>query len=170
MIEKGKISALQMTILMVPTIVATAVLLVPGITVKHAKQDLWISPLWATIMGFMVIFIAYQLHKLYPNESIIQYTNRILGPFFGKTIGFIYIIFYFHINGIIIREYGEFVVGTFLPHTPMYVVLGTMVLVSSAAVYGGIEVIARASQIMAPVLGFLFLLIFFLDKSLLLIV
>ncbi|HHY73238.1 MAG TPA: endospore germination permease [Bacillus bacterium] len=157
--EKGKISALQMAIIMNPTIVATAVLLVPAISVKHAKQDLWISPVWAAMVGCIVVLIAYKLNKLYPNESIVEYSNHIIGQFFGKIAGFIYVIFYFHINGIIIREYGEFVVGTFLPHTPMYVVLGSMVLVCASAVYGGVEVISRASQIMVPVVFLLFLLI-----------
>lgn len=167
MIEKGKISAFQMAIMMNPTIVATAVLLVPAITVEHAKQDLWISPIWAVFIGFIVVFISYQLNKLYPNESIIEYSNHIIGQIPGKILGFIYTIFYFHINGIIIREYGEFVVGTFLPYTPIYVVMGSMVLVCTLAVYSGIEVIARVSQIVAPVVVLLyFLIIIMLFKDL----
>jgi len=159
MIEKGKISALQMAIMMTPTIVATAVLLVPAITVQHAKQDLWISPIWAMMIGSIVIFVTYQLNKLYPNESFIEYSNHIIGKFAGKILGLIYIIFFLHITGIIIREYGEFVAGTFLTHTPIYVVVGSMVLVCAFAVYGGIEVIARASQIMVPVVVLFFSLV-----------
>ncbi len=52
MIEKGKISAAQMAMMMYPTIIATAILLVPAITARHANQDMWLSPLWASLIGF----------------------------------------------------------------------------------------------------------------------
>lgn len=159
MIEKGKISAFQMAVIMSPTIVATAVLLVPAITVNHAKQDLWISPLWAGFCGLVVIFIAFNLNKLFPNESIIEYAEHIIGSFFGKILGLIYVLFYMHINGVIIREYSEFVTGTFLSETPLFIIMGSMVLVCAFAVYGGIEVIGRSSEIILPVVYFLFIII-----------
>lgn len=167
MIEKGKISAFQMAIMMNPTILATAILLVPGITARHANQDLWLSPIWAFIVGLFVVYIAYQLNKLYPKESIIEYSRQILGKYLGIILGFIYIIFYLHVNGIIVREYSEFVIGTFLTQTPIIVVTGSMVIVCALAVYGGIEVIGRVSQIIVPVVLLLyFLIIFMLIKDL----
>jgi spore germination protein KB len=166
MIEKGKISSLQMAIIMHPTIFATAILMVPAITAKYAKQDLWLSLIWATVAGFLVVFIACQLNKLYPSETIIEYSSHIVGKAAGKIIGLIYIFFYLHINGIIIREYGEFVVGTFLNQTPISVVMGSMILVCAFAVYGGIEVIGRAAQIVVPVLTlFISVIIFMLLKD-----
>jgi spore germination protein KB len=45
MVEKGKITALQMGIMMYPTIIATAILIVPGITAEKAHLDLWVSPI-----------------------------------------------------------------------------------------------------------------------------
>jgi spore germination protein KB len=78
----------------------------------------------------------------------------------GKILGAVYLFFYLHITGIIVREYGEFVSGTFLPHTPMLFIIGTMILVCSFAVYGGIEVIGRCSEIIVPVVLLLYLVIF----------
>lgn len=52
-----------------------------------------------------------------------------------------------HINGTIIREYGEFISSSFLVKTPMVVILGGMVLVCSFAVRGGLEVIARCAEL-----------------------
>lgn len=148
-----------MAVMMNPTIIATAVLLVPAITVKHAKQDLWISPIWAGLYGFVVIYIAIQLNKLYPKESIIEYVEHIIGTFFGKILGLIYVLFYLHINGIILREYSEFVTGTFMPETPMFIIMGTMILVCAFAVSGGIEVIGRSSEVILPVVFFLFIIV-----------
>ncbi|WP_374723964.1 GerAB/ArcD/ProY family transporter [Calidifontibacillus erzurumensis] len=157
MIEKGRISARQMAIMMNQTILATALLLVPAITGKFAKQDMWISPLWASTVGFLTVYITNQLHNLYPRKTVIEYSQNIVGAFFGKAIGVLYICFYIHINAIVLREYGEFVVGTFLTRTPMIFIIGAMTLVCAYAVRSGLEVIARTAEIVVPVVILLFL-------------
>lgn len=162
MIEKGKINGLQMAILIYPTIIATAILLVPAITGKEAKQDMWMSPIWASVTGFLAIFLAIQLNKRYPDQTLIQYSEKIVGKFLGKVIGLVFIFFLAHICGIVLREYGEFVKGNFLPTTPMTVVMGSMTFVCAVAVRGGIEVVARSAQIFVPVVTVLFVLIILL--------
>ncbi|BDG36578.1 endospore germination permease [Saccharococcus caldoxylosilyticus] len=151
MIEKGKISAAQMGMMMYPTIIATAILLVPAITARHAKQDMWLSPLWASLIGFLTVYITVRLHELYPEKTIIEYSEDILGKFLGKVIGLIFLFYYLYANGIIIREYGEFVVGNFLFYTPLVVVMGSMVLACSFAVRSGVEVIGRLAQMIVPI-------------------
>ncbi|MDB5055481.1 MAG: spore gernimation protein [Bacilli bacterium] len=156
MIEKGKISAFQMGVIMYPTILATAILLVPAITAKHAGRDLWLSPIWASLIGFLVVFVAFRLNKHYPNMSIIEYSEQILGRTLGKLLGFVYLCFYLHMTGIVIREYGDFIVGTFLDRTPITVVMGTMVLVCAFNVRGGVEVLGRTAQMFVPILIVIF--------------
>ncbi|XEC94703.1 endospore germination permease [Paenibacillus tarimensis] len=159
MLEKGKISALQMGIMMYPTVIATALLLVPAITTHHAGRDMWISPLWASLVGFLTVYFAGQLNKLYPNDTIIQYSSRIVGVIPGKIIGLLLLFFYLHVNGVIIREYGEFVVGAFLTRTPLIAVAGIMTLACAMAVRGGVEVLGRLGQMSVPVILLLLLFI-----------
>jgi spore germination protein KB len=162
MIEKGKISAAQMGMMMYPTIIATAVLLVPAITARHAKQDMWLSPLWASFVGFLTVYIAVRLHQFYPQKTLIEYSEDILGKFLGKAVGLIFLFFYLHASGLILREYGEFVVGNFLFHTPLVVVMGSMILVCSFAVRGGVEVIGRLAELSVPVVVMFILIIIIL--------
>lgn len=162
MIEKGKISALQMGILMYLTILATAILIAPSITGKYAKHDMWLSPIIGSVAGFLSVFIAYRLHKLYPDQTIIQYSGHILGRIPGKIIGLLYLIFYLQINGIVIREYAEFIVGTFLTLTPISVFIGSMLVLCAFAVRGGVEVIGRLGQLFIPVFVFPLLMIMLL--------
>ncbi|MEC5423565.1 endospore germination permease [Virgibacillus sp. C22-A2] len=157
MVEKGKISALQMAFLLYPTITATAILLVPAITGKYAKQDLWLSPIWASFAGVLVVFLVIQLNKRFPEQTIIQYGEKITGKFFGKLLGAALIFFLFHSNGMIIREYGEFIVGSFLPDTPMVVIIGSILFVCALAVRGGVEVLARSAEIIIPVVALVFI-------------
>jgi spore germination protein KB len=157
MIEKGKISAFQMTFIMFAAIISTALLLVPGITAVAAKRDLWISPMWASITGFITVYIAYKLNQYYPKKTIIEFSEDILGRTLGKIVGFVYIVYFLHVTGIIIREFGEFIVGTFLTLTPISVIMGAMVLVCAFNVRGGLEVMGRSAQIFAPIVTFLYL-------------
>lgn len=159
MIEKGKITALQMAILMNPTIVATAILSAPALTAKLAGRDVWLSPIWASLVGFLALFISWRLNKLYPSETIIEYSIHIAGRIAGKMLGFVYVFFYLHINGIILRQYGEFVLGSFLTETPLTMVIASIILISAGAVYGGVEVLGRSAQIMFPVVVLFFMVI-----------
>lgn len=159
MIEKGKISAFQMALMMNPTILATGILLVPSITAAKAGRDMWLSPLWGSLAGVLTVYIAFQLNKFYPKETIIQYSKHIIGRILGKILGFVYLFFYLHVNGIIIREYGEFISGNFLLKTPSIIILASMTLVCAMAVRGGLEVISRSAQIFIPIVILLWIMV-----------
>ncbi|MEW9673734.1 GerAB/ArcD/ProY family transporter [Ammoniphilus sp. 3BR4] len=45
MIENGKISSVQMAMIMFNKVLATVILVVPTITARHAGRDMWISPI-----------------------------------------------------------------------------------------------------------------------------
>ena len=102
--EKGKISSLQMAFMMYPTIVATAILSVPSITAKYAKNDLWLSPILASLIGYVTVYIAYKLHKLYPKQTVIQFSEQIIGRFAGKMFGFLFLFFYIQTTGQITKR------------------------------------------------------------------
>ncbi|MEI4831239.1 endospore germination permease [Bacillus sp. FJAT-53711] len=159
MIEKGKISSFQMGIIMYVTVLATAILVLPSAAGKSAKQDLWLSPIWASLIGFLSSWIFIKLNKLYPRENIIQYSEHIIGKFAGKALGCIYLFLILFENGLVIRDYAEFIIISFLPKTPLYVMFSSIVLVSALTVYGGIEVLARATQIFFPIFTLPFLLL-----------
>ncbi|MEI4831244.1 endospore germination permease [Bacillus sp. FJAT-53711] len=161
MIEKGKISSLQMAMILYFIILATGILTLPSVAGKYAKQDLWLSPIWASLIAFLVLSVFWKLNKLYPNENIMQYSERIIGKIAGKTLGFMYLFFHLYLNGIVLREYAEFI-ANFLPRTPMSIVVASMVLVNAFVVYGGVEVLARATLIFLPVFILLLLLMGFL--------
>jgi spore germination protein KB len=162
LLEKGKISAFQMVVMMYKTIVATEILFVPALMSKYAQQDLWLSPIWASVMGFFTVFVTVALNRLYPECTVFQYSERILGKVPGKILGLLFLLFYLHVSGIVLRQYGSFIISIFLTRTPLFVVLGSMVLVSAYAVRGGVEVMGRAATFFVPFLVLLVMIITFL--------
>jgi spore germination protein KB len=162
--EKGKISALQMAILMYPTIVATIILTVPALTAKYAHNDLWLSPIISSVIGYVTVYIAYQLHAFYPNQTVIQFSEHIIGRIAGKVAGFFILFFYIQSTGQILRGYCELLVNSFLLKTPISVIMITMILLCGYVVSCGIEVLGRAAQVFMPAF-FIPLIIFFLLLS-----
>lgn len=148
--EKGKISALQMALLLYPTIIATAILSMPSLIARSAGRDMWMSPIIASIAGFLAVFLAVSLHKMYKGKTIIQISEAVVGKIPGKVLGFLFVFFYLDTSGMIVRSYSEFIVTSFLFKTPQVVVISSMVLLCALSVYAGLEVTARAGQLLFP--------------------
>ncbi|GED71776.1 germination protein [Brevibacillus reuszeri] len=155
MTEKTTISEMQMGLLLFPVIVATADLIVPAITTKYAHRDMWLSPVCASVIGFLTVYLIYKLHALYPGQTIIQYSTQIIGDIPGKIVGLIILYNLLYSDGNILRLYGEFIVGSFLYKTPLFVVMGSMILLCAFTIRSGIEALARAAHLLVPLL-FLF--------------
>ncbi|NOU97275.1 GerAB/ArcD/ProY family transporter [Paenibacillus sp. LMG 31456] len=160
MLEKGKISAFQLGVLLYPTVLATGFLTLPTLTSQYARNDLWLTGFLATLFGFVTIYIATRLHQLYPNQTIIQYGEQIIGKIPGKILAFIYFLYFNHGTGIIIRQYADFVTGNFLFKTPILLIISSITLLCAFTVRGGIELLARSAVIFTPffILPLLFLL------------
>ncbi|WNR46796.1 GerAB/ArcD/ProY family transporter [Paenibacillus roseipurpureus] len=151
MIEKGKISPQQMALIMHPTILSTAALIVPSITMRQAGSDMWISPILSSFVGYLTVYILYRLHTQFPSDTFVQYVPKILGKYVGLSISIMYLVAIFYSNSLTIREYGEFITGNFLNNTPMIIVVIAIISVCAYALYEGLEVIARSTQIMVPI-------------------
>ena len=141
---------MQMAILLYPTILATGILGVPSITARYAKTDLWLSPILASLIGYATVYIAYKLYKLYPKQTVIQFSEHIIGRIPGKILGFLYLFFYIPITGKILRSYGDFIVDSFMVNTPISVIMASMVILCALIVRGGLEGLGRASQVLSP--------------------
>ncbi|MFC5704396.1 endospore germination permease [Cohnella faecalis] len=148
--DNGAISAMQMAFMMYPTVLASGFLALPTITAQYAFNDLWLTPIFASFAGFLTLFIALRLHKLYPGQTVIEYSVKIVGNIPGKLIGIVFFVYFIHETGVILRQYGDFVVGNFLFKTPILIVMSSTMLLSAIAVRGGAELLARSAMIFTP--------------------
>ncbi|MBW7477111.1 spore germination protein [Paenibacillus oenotherae] len=150
MMEQGKIGGVQLCMVMYPTIIATAILSLPSMAAEYAGRDMWITPIWAFIAGAASLLIAIQLNKMYPKATVIEYCESILGKVMGKALGFLYLFFYIHVSSLILKEYGNFIIGNFFIKTPMIVIVASFALLCAYTARGGIEVVARTASLVTP--------------------
>lgn len=161
---KQQISTLQLGMLMFPTIMITAVLLVPSITTEIADRDMWISTIIGSVSGIVAVFLAWKLHQQFKGKTIIQYSSEIVGSIPGKIIGVVYIIYYLHNNSLVLIQYAHFMVGYFLNDTPIIAIIVLLVITCALSVRSGVEVMGRSSQFFTPLI-FIFIIIIFLLLS-----
>src|SRR6478752_3558009 len=108
--EKVKISASQLFILMVLFELGSA-LLIP--LAMKAKQDAWLAILLGMICSFF-LFLVY--HKL-------------LGKVIGKTIAFLYILYFANSAARVLRDFGEMLLTFSYPNTPLFIANALLMLV-----------------------------------------
>ncbi|MBP3965806.1 GerAB/ArcD/ProY family transporter [Paenibacillus lignilyticus] len=151
MMEKGRISPLQLAFLMHPYILATLVLSAPSISMVTAGRDMWATPILAGLPACMIIGVMVALHLRYPNKTFIEYIETILGRYLGKSLALIYVVSIIYTNAMVLRQYGEFIATTFLIQTPMIVIVICLMIVCAYALYMGLEAWARAAQLLIPI-------------------
>lgn len=153
---KEKISSLQMIYLLVNVVGATAMVFLPSLVAAVAGRDTWLTPVLATIPGIYVVYVIAALGRLFPAQTLVQYSETILGPWLGRLLGFLYVVFFLHVNGLILREFGELMSSTILPRTPQVALVSLMASLCAFAIYEGIEVLARVMELSYPLMLVLF--------------
>jgi spore germination protein KB len=156
MLEQGKISYIQAFYLLVNLVAATAAIFLPAIVTQESGRNAWLAPVLATIPGIYLALVIGSLGKRYPGQTLIQYLQSALGTWPGRFAGAFYIFYFLHTNALIIREFGELMVGLLFPRTPLLVFHGVMLLLCAWAIRGGLEVLARTLEITVPLGIFLY--------------
>lgn len=159
MVNQQKINIIQLTIIIILYIIGTSILLAPSILVASAKQDAWIAAIISVGAGLFIILPLYnKLGNLYPTMTFVQYSEKILGKWVGKTLSLFFFIYLMILCSLVLRNIGDFMVTQILPETPtisIYILFMTVVIMGTRL---GLEPIARAAEIFTPFVFFLFFL------------
>ena len=150
MLENGKISSFQTTLLLINLVTATGVMFVPAISTNIAGRDAWLTPLIATFPGIYLALIIGSLGKKFPGQTLIQYLQTVFTTWPGKALGLSYLFFFLHTNTIIIREFSELITTTIMPQTPQVVFNVAILLLCAYSIRGGLEVLAKVIEITIP--------------------
>lgn len=150
--EKEKITNGQLAQLIIITIISTAYMYLPAITMAKVGHDAWLSVLLAIATGLIVFNIYLKLASKFPGQNLIEISLTLLGKPLGKLIGLLYVSFFFQSNAVIIREFAEIIHTYVLIKTPL--VLFALAVVSLAAITTrlGLEVISRSNLVIAPII------------------
>lgn len=111
--------------------------------VSVLRQEAWISVVIGYFISIPIIGMYLKLAKLYPQKSLIEINDCVLGPVVGKLFSVLYIWFFFSLTFLNAHTIGTFIVSYMMPETP---VLAVLVMITCICVYAarkGVETITR---------------------------
>lgn len=159
MLEKGKLSPRQLTILVMLLTIGDSILVIPPSTTHYARQNAWISTIIGMVAGLLTTYMYSRFVKAYPNLTLIQAIQKTLGKWLGTILSLMTLMFFLMIGVGSMREISDFVVSEMLPGTPIPSILILFMLIVIMATRLGIEVIGRAGEIFTPMIIILFLVL-----------
>lgn len=142
-----KISKYQLSAMIILFEIGSSPLFTLGI---DAGRDAWLVIIGAMIASslLLVLFLSIQLRE--PDKHLFQLFNKYFGSLFGKLAGLAYVLYFIYEGMRNVRDFGDLTIMTFLSRTPIWFIMLIMVLLSSYAVYKGLEVFFRAGEFMLP--------------------
>ncbi|MDQ0883545.1 endospore germination permease [Peribacillus sp. V2I11] len=159
MLENGKIGVRQFTILVFLFTIGGIILIIPSMLASEAKQDAWISAILALGIGVLVIPLYRALGSRFPDKSLVEYSEGILGKWLGKTISLLFCSYFFVNAALTLRSIGEFMTTQIMPETPIQAIFIIYLGIVIMGTRIGLEPLSRAAEIFFPCVIFLFLLL-----------
>ncbi|MGI6492926.1 MAG: GerAB/ArcD/ProY family transporter [Peptococcaceae bacterium] len=153
MIESGKINSRQAIWLLITLVVATAGIHVPPLIVNIAGQDAWFSVIAATLAALLIAWLIVGLALRFPGKNLFAIMELILGTIPGKIIAFVYVLWFIHLEIIVLSEFGHFHSFS-LPDTPMAVNHIMAFIVITYMARHGLEIISRFNELFLPLFIF----------------
>lgn len=162
MLEKGKISVRQFTVLIIFFTIGTSILIGPSLLANWAEQDAWIAAVLGVAGGLLIILLLNQVIRMYPNDNLPGILEHVFGRWVGKGLALWFFMFSLILSAIMIRVIGDFMIINIFRQTPIEVIHVMVIFLGVMGVRLGLEVLGRSAEIFLPwvVLMLLFLFVF----------
>lgn len=122
-------------------------------SVQAARQDAWISMIVAGLIALLIALTATRLALLHPGQTMVQFSQTIMGSWLGKTIVGVYMLQWYTILPIVLRQFTDLIASLLLPQTPKIPIMVIMILLTVyVTCAGGIESIGRCSEVLRPLI------------------
>ncbi|MDA8351895.1 MAG: endospore germination permease [Firmicutes bacterium] len=145
-----RITLLQATAVLISTVIGVGVLALPRFTAQSMDTG---AP-FLTVLGIGVGFVGLGLLTLlgmrFPNQTILEYSETILGKIPGRFGSLIVVLFFALLTALTAREFGQVVVASVLRQTPLEVTVLVMLLLAALPTRNGIDVFAYIHQFYLP--------------------
>lgn len=146
-LEKGKISNFQLSVLVIGFVFGNSVIINPGAGAGH---DTWIAVALGLAEGLLIAWICTALIGRFKDKTIIEINSLVYGSIAGKCVSILFIWYIFHLGALVLSSYARFFKLEVYPTTPRTVLLLLLMLVCASTVNRGFEVLARCSLILVP--------------------
>lgn len=147
--KEVKISNLQYGLLVFTFFFGSTLIYNPA---ESTKTDAWITMILGTIGGLVLITMFLYIAKLNSGKTLTEILENCFGKVFGKVISIYYIIFYLYKSSLNTRLFVGFMNSVSFTETPVIVIFIVLSIATLYSARGGLTVIGKTSEILAPLL------------------
>lgn len=150
MTKNMKISVRQFTMLILLYTIGTTILVIPSGLAADAKQNAWIAAVVGCMMSAVIVGLYIWLGGKFGDRTLIQYIEYVFGKWMSVPLTLLFLFFSFIGSAAVLFYIGNFMTTQVMPETPIesIVILFTGIIVMG--LLAGLEVLARASEILMP--------------------
>ncbi|WP_435164932.1 GerAB/ArcD/ProY family transporter [Paenibacillus glycanilyticus] len=148
-----KLTRWQFFCMMMTLEVCMTIWLTIGPALKIAKQDSWISILAGGCIGAGIAFLMARISGLFTDQTLMKFSEFIFGRWLGKIVSLLYIVVWYSVTAVILRDSADFLQLVLFRKTPMYPIVTVILLLMLYINYrGGLPALGRFSEITGPLL------------------
>jgi spore germination protein len=152
----------QTTVIVAMNIIGFAVLFIPQNATELAGVDGAFVTLSAGLVSMFLAGLIVILSSRFPNETVIEYSQRILGKPLGKLYGAVIATHALVVASHVLRGFADAIKVLLLPKTPLEIIMICMLLLCLYCIHGGISTIAKICEIFTfPILSIISITILF---------
>lgn len=160
--EKRSLDARQVTLIVLGFGIGGGILTLPSLAAEVFGASGWLIVLVLGLFHIGGAWIAGRLAEKFPEETIIEYSPRLLGKYLGLLFNLIYITGFLLVIPIEIRILQELVNISLLPDVPIWFVSGSFLLTIAYGASRKIDQIAQVNELLIEIAVLVGLFVVFL--------
>lgn len=144
------ISLKQFAILVFMNTLGTAIIFIPSFAANFAKENAWLTVLFSTIVGLIIIWMYASLFRNYKEKNFFKLIDLGFGKWF-RIPACLFFLSFVYLNSIAnLWAIGEFISVQVLMGTPSKIIMLIILTTATIAVRYGLEVITRTMEVFFP--------------------
>jgi spore germination protein len=149
-----QITTIQAAAILISTIIGVGVLPLPLFAVRAGGSGAPLVTLLAIAVASIGLWTISKLGMKYPKQTIIQYSEDILGKWLAAFGSVLIILFFAVLTSLATREFGEVVITSVLKKTPLEVTVIVMLLLATLATRNDVTNFAYIHHLYFPIVLF----------------
>jgi len=163
MIKPKSVTSLQLSMSIGTSIIGVGILAFPRITVSLVSTGAPFTTLMAVLIAVLGGLMLSYLGNQYPEQTIYEYGDELVGKWIGGIVLFLIGGYFLELSALASREFGEVVVTSVLPRTPIPVTIMVILILVSIASRNDIAKFVRILTFYMPIVYFPALIIVILS-------
>lgn len=144
------IDASQVGLAIALLVAGTAFLSLPRAASLPAGSGAWVGVALGNLAVLPLLWLLLAVYLRHPGLTLVGTARKLLGPFLGSLLGLGLLLWSHAYLAILVREFTGVFLTTFMPETPLSVLVAVVVALLMYAAYQGMEAIVRTAQVFLP--------------------